>query len=429
MVSLLVLSSLAAGTARARDVRVEAAASPRAQLGVLIVEDPSTDWGRRVQGQLSDLPASAEIQAAPTLAAPASPGRALPAPAAAAGSEKASSRALTAWLVTGSDPASHESDGTFIAIWFAGAAKPYTRRIAADWATLSAGDRSAALELAALSVRSAVRSLLLDRTAENAPSTRSTTPASAGAADAKAALGGASRGTAVAAAAATPARATVAPAMPEEETSPPAALEERAAGPADARRETNEAGPARADSASPLRLALELGAAWQFYGRTALGAPGMRGGVQLLIGAWGFELIGQYGWPVSARVAPASFDLQRHAALAELSFAAADFGTWRFCPLLRAGLTWLRRDGTRTDDADLPLQASRAESYRSPFVGAGAIAEQRLSATLSLSLRGVLNVETAIPTFTLVDTTGARVSSGSPWSIQPSLEIGAHWRW
>src|SRR5687768_4720008 len=98
IVSLLVLTSLAAGTARARDARAEAAAPP---LGVLIVEDPSTDWGRRVQGQLSDLPASAEIQAAPTLAAPAFPGRALPSLAATAGSEKVSSRALTAWLMTG----------------------------------------------------------------------------------------------------------------------------------------------------------------------------------------------------------------------------------------------------------------------------------------------------------------------------------------
>jgi hypothetical protein len=414
-VSLLVLASLAAGTARARDARVEAAPSPRARLGVLIVEDPSTDWGRRVQGQLSDLPASAEIRAAPTLAAPSSAGRALPAPAAAAGSEKASSRALTAWLVTGSDPASHESDGTFIAIWFAGAAKPYTRRIAADWETLSAGDRSAALELAALSVRSAVRSLLLDRTAKNAPATPATPRASAAAGGSKAA--------------AAMATALPANAAPEEETSPPAAPEELEAAHADAPRETSEAGPERADSASPVRLGLELGAAWQFYGRTALGAPGMRAGVQLLSGGWSFEVIGQYGWPVSARVAPASFDLQRHAALAELSFVAANFGTWRFCPLLRAGLTWLRRDGTRMDDGDLSLQASRAESYRSPFLGAGAIAEQRLSAALSLSLRGVLNVETAIPTFTLLDTSGARVSSGSPWSVQPSLEIGAIWRW
>jgi len=419
MAPLLVLSSLAAGTARARDTRVEAAPSPRARIGVLIFEDPSTDWGRRVQGQLSDLPASAEIQPAPTLAGHSV--AALPLPAVAARAAKASSRALTAWLATGSDPASHEGGGTFIAIWFAGAAKPYTRRIGADWETLSAGDRSAALELAALSVRSAVRSLLLDPAAENAAPTP------------KAAFGGASReSTAVATTAvATAAVATAVPAsaVPEEETSTPTAPEELAAARADAPRETSEAGSQRADSAFPFRLGLELGAAWQFYGRTALGAPGMRAGVQLLSGAWGLEVIGQYGWPVSARIAPASFELQRHAALAELSFVAADLGTWRFCPLLRAGLTWLRRDGTRIDDGDTPLQASRAESYRSPFLGAGAIAEQQLSTALSLSLRGVLNVETAIPTFTLVDTSGARVSSGSPWSVQPSLEIGANWRW
>jgi hypothetical protein len=195
--------------------------------------------------------------------------------------------------------------------------------------------------------------------------------------------------------------------------------------------ETLSEEPERASLASafPLRLGLELGAAWQFYGRTALGAPGMRAGVQLFSGAWGLEVLGQYGWPVSARIAPASFELQRHALLAELSFVAADRGAWRFCPLLRAGITWLRRDGTRADDGATPLQAARAESYRSPFLGAGASAEQQLSTALSLSLRGVLNVETAIPTFTLVDTSGALVSSGSPWSVQPSIEIGAHWRW
>lgn len=217
--------------------------------------------------------------------------------------------------------------------------------------------------------------------------------------------------------------------MPAEESrasTAPAELSARA----DAPRATSEAEPWRAaDTGLPFRLGLELGAAWQFFGRTALGAPGMRAGVQLQGGAWGIELIGQYGWPVSARIEPASFDLQRHAVLAELSFVAADVDTWRFCPLLRAGLTWLRRDGTRADDGDTALQASRAQSYRSPFLGAGAIAEQRLSTTLSLSLRGVLNVETAIPTFTLVDTSGARVSSGSPWSVQPSMEIGIHWRW
>jgi hypothetical protein len=415
MAPLLVLASLAAGTARAREARAEAAASSPARIGVLIVEDPSTDWGRRGQGQLSDLPANAEILAARTLAGGSVIDGAPPPAAASARAAKASS-AITAWLATGSDPASHEGDGTFIAIWFAGAAKPYTRRIAGDWEALSAADRSAALELAALSVRSAVRSLLLDPAAEKVPTARTAVAASAVATAA----------VATAAASSTPASA----AWPHEEEGAPTAPDELSAAPADAPRETSDAAEERAvDSALPVRLGLELGAAWQFYGRTALGAPGMRAGVQLLGDAWAIELIGQYGWPVSARIAPASFELQRHAALAELSFVAADFTTWRLSPLLRAGLTWLRRDGTHADGGDTTLQASRAESYRSPFLGAGAIAEQRLSTALSLSLRGVLNVETAIPTFTLVDTSGARVSSGSPWSVQPSIEIGAHWRW
>jgi hypothetical protein len=135
-------------------------------IGVLIYADPATDWGRRVLGQLSDLPAIAEIRQAPLLA-----GRPLPDGAAPAHAAQISGQALTAWLATGADPTSREGEGTFIAIWLAGAAKPYTRRIAADWTALSAGDRSAALEVAALSVRSAVRSLLLDRAVESAPST------------------------------------------------------------------------------------------------------------------------------------------------------------------------------------------------------------------------------------------------------------------
>lgn len=397
---LVSCAGFAAGNARARDARVDAAPSRAAPIGVLIFEDPSTDWGRRVHGQLSDLPASAEIRAAPTLTASFDAGRAPPAAAGRAAS--ATGPALTAWLTTGSDPAAHEGEGTFIAIWFAGAEKPYTRRIAGNWGTLSAGDRSAALELAALSVRSAVRSLLLDRTTSTEPPAPASIDAPSAAANA----------------------------VPSLETSAPRAPEAASPASADAPRETPPALAERAaESTFPVRLGLELGAAWQFYGRTALGAPGMRAGVQLMAGAWGLELIGQYGWPVAARLAPASFDLQRHAALAELSFIAADFDTWRLYPLLRAGLTWLRRDGTRADDADTALQPSRTQSYRSPFLGAGAIAEQQLSPSLSLSLRGVLNVETAIPTFTLVDTSGARVASGSPWSVQPSLEIGANWRW
>jgi hypothetical protein len=208
---------------------------------------------------------------------------------------------------------------------------------------------------------------------------------------------------------------------PEERLAPRAGTERATA--------VSEPEPAPAGLIFPVHFGLELGAAWQFFGRTALGAPGVRAGVQLLGGAWGLELIGQYGWPVAARIGPAAFDLQRHAALAELSLVAVDFDAWRFSPLLRAGLTWLRRDGTHADSGDIPLQASRPETYRSPFLGAGAIVEQRLSTALSLSLRAVLNVETAIPTFTLVDTSGARVSSGSPWSAQPSIEIGANWRW
>jgi hypothetical protein len=194
------------------------------------------------------------------------------------------------------------------------------------------------------------------------------------------------------------------------------------------------ADPARASSSlgsrSPLDLGLELGAAWQFYGRTAAGDPGLRAGVALYGGAWSLELLGHYGWPVPARLGPAAFDLQRRALLAELGGVVHSVGAWRFGALARAGLSWLRRDNARGDGSgEAVLDAAQSADHRSPFFGVGALAEAQLVESLSLTVRSVLNVETAIPTFTLVDASGARVSSAAPWHAQPSLELGGRWRW
>jgi len=155
----------------------------------------------------------------------------------------------------------------------------------------------------------------------------------------------------------------------------------------------------------------------------------LRAGLSLAGDAWSLALIGHYGFPMSAQLGPAAFDLQRRALLAEAAVVVHEIGAWRFSPIARAGLSWLRRDDARGGSDDAALDGAQAQSYRSPFFGIGALAEPRLSEALSLSLRGVLNVETAIPTFTLVDADGASVSSASPWNLQPSLELGARWRW
>jgi hypothetical protein len=391
------------------------AAPDRARIDVLVLEDPSTDWGRRVRGQLSDLPASTRVRALPTLEQRRhSTDDAITAP----------STALTAWLTTAPDRESSGSEGTFIAIWFAGAPRPSTRRIAGAWKTLGAADRSAVLELAALGVRSAVRSLLLDRATRQSPSIP---PASRR-----------SQGAGTTTANSTTAGSTTADtAIADRSTAAPATEDSALADTATAGTTTRDGAPldepapkpSSRDAPFPLHFGLELGAAWQFYGRTAPGDPGLRAGLSLAGEAWSIALIGHYGFPMSARLGPAAFDLQRHALLAEVAVVVHELGAWRFSPLARAGVGWLRRDDTRGGSADATLDTTQSAEYRLPFFGLGLLAELRLTEALSLSLRGVLNVETAIPIFTLVDADGASVSSASPWNVQPSIELGARWRW
>jgi len=134
-------------------------------LRILVLEGATPDWVRRVRGQLSDLPVSistlalvVEGQPEPQLARQLGP------------LAEHRDAALVAWLMTERlDARAAQPNGvaafagsTRVAIWFARTGRFFSRPLGGPWSRLSASDRSGVLELGALSVRSAVRSLLLD---------------------------------------------------------------------------------------------------------------------------------------------------------------------------------------------------------------------------------------------------------------------------
>jgi hypothetical protein len=134
-------------------------------LRILVLEGATPDWVRRVRGQLSDLPVSistlalvVEGQPEPQLARQLGP------------LAEHRDAALVAWLMTerldsrAAQPsgAAALTGSTRVAIWFARTGRFFSRPLGGPWSRLSASDRSGVLELGALSVRSAVRSLLLD---------------------------------------------------------------------------------------------------------------------------------------------------------------------------------------------------------------------------------------------------------------------------
>jgi hypothetical protein len=370
------LALLAVAAPRAAAQSTESASDPasRSEVDVLILLGPATEWGGRVRGQLSDLPVHTRTGAIPI-------GEERAARASAFARQQPAE--VTVWLATDGDPAAlDERGGAYVAIWLAGSGDLYTRRIAADWRALSAPDRSAALEMAALSVRSAVRSLLLDASSDPAPAPELAAP--------------------------TPASDSALVHVAPESV-------------------LGEGTDATLSVASllPHRVELEAGGAWQLYGRSTLGVAWLRAGVRLAWEDWAFELIGQYGLPAEANVGPARLELTRHALLAEAQYFAWEGGAWRLSPLLRAGATSLGRSSETSDD--LALRPSTAKRHEFPTVGLGAIAELSLSTRLSMSTRSVLNLETAVPTFAVQTIDGVSAWSSTPWALQPSIELGANW--
>lgn len=419
------------------------AAPPR----ILILEGPSADWTRRVHGQLSDLPAVLRITASSAR------------PESDPGAMRALARRYKATLVVWIVPALGGPEGgrgvTAVAIWFASSERLYTRPVAGAWSELSSADQSGALELAALSVRSAVRSLLLD----SAPPTAAAGAARVGATDSVPSTLGTSspdrqRETSPDASAADPissarpsdvrtsaserraAQAAIAALPPDEaalaaagpplpEPIPPApSITARRAAPTIVEDATN---PALEDSA-PLDLHWggEVGLAWQFYGLGAVGSMALQAGLGAGSGAWVLSAFGQFGLPTESRVGPARFDVQRHAVLGEARYAAWTFDAITVAPLARLGLVVLHRSPATANTQVEPLPAA---NHLALAAGLGFSLEYQLSAWLGVSIRSIVSWQSSSPAFAVREAAGATVSSDSPWRLQPSLDATGKFSW
>lgn len=437
-------------------------AHAQAELRVLVLEGPGSEWLRRVRGQLSDLPVT--IVTLPLVVEGQAAGDVVRQLGPLAANRDA---ALVAWLMTDGtryDPSA--SDDTFVAIWFARTGRLFTRRLGTRWQRLSRADRSGALEIGALSVRSAIRSLLLDpaQAEPEAPDSASSPSAvvpSAAAGQSRAAAQAAARAaehvarqsseaTASAEQPRQPAPASeeqasdgqraerssaVAPSPPSSEPALPPALEpdeghivtsssvELAPTPPPPSDRGSDAAAA-GGFVLGLDWSAELGLSGQLAGPPGFAAAGLAGGVRAASGQFGLALLGRFGLPLRSELGPSELALQHHALLLEAQYLGWAWGAFTLAPLVRGGLALARRE---TVSGPAELAATGAEWSRAAQLGAGMLAQYRWGTHWGASLRGVLHWLPARTGYSLVDDLGDPIASAQPWAVQPSLELSASW--
>ncbi len=433
-----------------------AIAQSEAALRVLILEGPGADWLRRVRGQLSDLPVT--IVTLPLVVEGQAEADVLRQLRPLASNRDA---ALVAWLMidgTRYDPGA--SEDTFVAIWFARSGRLYTRRLGPRWQELSRGDRSGVLELGALSVRSAARSLLLD------PSQAEPAPAGAGDGGAPDAPGGAAQSAAAQSRAAAQGAERAAQSAAREERAAPSSAPESDGAVASRAESASEPAPppalqpdegrivttpstelaptdptpsaadptpserAGAEAASSRGLHLgwsaELGVSGQLAGPPGHAAAGIAGGLRAASGPWGLSLLGRFGLPLRSELGPSELSLQHHALLVEAQHLSLHWGALELGPLVRGGLALSRRE---TVAGPAELAAAEVQWSRAVQLGAGALAQYRWGTHWGASLRGVLHWLPRRTGYSLVDDLGDPIASARPWAVQPSLELNASWHW
>jgi hypothetical protein len=436
---------------------------------ILVLEGPTPDWVRRVRGQLSDLPVSiatlalvVEGQPEPELLRQLRP------------LAEHRDAALVAWLITerGEVRGAVGAGSTRVGIWFARSGRFFSRPLGGAWTQLSAADRSGVLELGALSVRSALRSLLLDpaqaeplrEPAPAAPSAALVAPSGAPSSPSASSRASSSTPNAVTAPSTAPHGTAPPPAAPPNAGTPNASLSvPAAAASADpatraAAAEPLSVGSAPSDAVLPqdgpivtspgaralptdaasnepgaasglaldLHWSAELGAVGQMPGPPAYGALGLAAGLRAQSGAWAALLIGQLGMPLRSKLGPTQVEVLQHALLTQGQYLRWNTGAWSFGPLVRAGVRWARRE---TVAGDPGLAASGVKWQPALRLGLGWTTELRWSTRFGATLRGVLHWEPARPSYAVLTTTGDPVANAQPWAVQPSLEIGGNWYW
>jgi hypothetical protein len=426
-----------------------------------VLEGPTSEWIRRVRGQVSDLPVAISTlalvvagQPEPELARQLGP------------LAEHRDAALVAWLISDEN----ELGSTRVAIWFARSGRFFSRALAGPWQRLSASDRSGVLEIGALTVRSAVRSLLLDPTESEpfrdveparpvAGASGATSPSTATIAPSVGVASAAGNSTARAPGAEATPGTTPAPAAGVPSPTPGAAVASTigneaartavvtdplgGSAPGDSvlpqdrpivvtreRREVTTDQPSAEATGSSVALALdwnaELGVVGQLPGPPGYGSFAAALGLHARHGVWGALISGQLGLPVHAQLGPSEVQVVQHAVLAEGQYLRWNTGMWSFGPLARAGLSLARRE---TVAGDPGLDAAEAKWFSSLRLGLGWASELRWSEHFGATLRGVLHWDPMRHSYAVVDQNEQVLARAEPWAVQPSLELCANWYW
>lgn len=344
-----------------------AAGAPRTgrSARVLLLSSGQAEWVERVRGQLGDIDATLSVSAASpegSLASQLERARQL-------GGEQGAD--VVAWLALDLEPAGgsargESASGAYVLVWSAPTEQHYARRLGERWHRLSPGDQSAALEVGALTVRSAVRSLALD--ASDEPSSEA----------------------------------------------PPAPLAPDASLPNPSLSGPEELSPAWGWHAG-------VSYDWQLDGQTAWGLSSLDARAGVHRGAWSGSLLGGWGLPASIDAAGAELELRRHVVWLEGAHTPVSRSTFSAAALLRVGMSFGRRE-TRATSSE--LLATRPQSDRSMCVGAGLRGALHLGGSQSLTLALTGTWLPTAPRYVIEDPTNDRRLEYPLWNVQPSLELG-----
>jgi hypothetical protein len=376
----------------------------------LLVLGSVPEFIARVRGQVSDLDVLIEIDAWRTRTPRADPGEALIELAARHDAD------VIAWLREVSDNASASSAGAeavsgrsahAVHVWVAARRQVYSRRIgplhrsgpsssepagvnhpgALDTREprVTSSEQSATLEAAALIVRSAVRSVLLEQSGRGGS------------------VGDASM-------------AIEASTASSESALPPAAI--TVPGSVEDREGSGSASPEGA--AAALRWAPHARLDWTYAGLSRSGSWSLGMGLALRYQRLSLGVGGSYGFPEIVQHANVQLELRRQTLFAEVGWEALSLPRFTLLPMLQAGVARFARSSSTSAPDRL---AKPAESSISALASLELVAEYELTGALRLS--GVAGVDflSHVPRY-LLDGAGAQqIAPLEAWRFQPNAGI------
>jgi hypothetical protein len=301
----------------------------------------------RIEGQLSDLEVEIEV------------------------ADELESKRVARWSVWTEDRYDAETSGRYVCIRSDSGAPVYCRRFAAPRVEAETSDSSASYELAALSVRSAVRADLLEQ-GSNSTSTQ-------------------------------PKPAPVVVPRPEP----------------------REPAKSQVPNAEPAQFLLRAGvnAGWHFDGQVPAGSGVLGADLGVLLSPFRLGLAGSVGSEQDVTLQQVGVQSRRISAGVELGVIAARFGDFSLEPSLRLAALWTLRQSAAASSA---AQVTAPRTAFGPLFGLRLPLEYAVHERVSFGL--VPGVEwLPVPTDWVVLGAGEQeVAVRRTWHLQPSLSVAVH---